>query len=223
MYNDVWTAKWVTEKLNTECDNIANVDKDGANVLKINRKVGSDFTVFSMALDKIEHVVILEVTGSVQPLHFITNIKSDYLIMGSSLDYLQQNNISFGGIGDLLSFAGKQDNRFYEHNNISFIRRGLNQHFAVKSHRRLDNKRFCIEMKRVTNSFIIATTYDYDVNAASVRKSKADAGDFNILLGMNPYGGVTREALEIALTMNISVFMWKDFLANLHIYGSRKY
>jgi hypothetical protein len=216
MYSDNWTAKFVKEKLSTASSNIKNITIEGSNTLLVDRKIGPSFRVFSMSLERIEHDLIREITDSTSNLTFLTNIKSDYLIQGISLDYLLGKSISFGGMGDLSHFAYEKNNFLYENRDYAFIKRGLDQHYIVKKHRQLDNRRISIERKGFSTPLIVATTYDYDVSIDSVRKSKSIVSDFKILLAMNPYGRITSGAIKIAESAGIEIWNWKDFLGKMN-------
>lgn len=215
MYSDKWTEKFIRKKLPSSCNNVANIISETSNIFLIERKVGASFRLFSLSLSKIEYDIVKEIVNNVSDLNFITNIKSDYLIQGNSLELMEVNEISFGGFGDLGSFADEHDNSIYENRNYAFIKRGLDQHDIVNRHYRLDNKRISIQRKGFNDHLVVTTTYDYEVTSESVRKNLLETEKFDILLAMNPYGRITRAANETAEATGIEISNWKDFYGKI--------
>jgi hypothetical protein len=215
MYSDTWTAKFVKEKLASE-HNVKNIVIEKPNIVIVDRDEGPSFTVFCMSLSKIGHDTMIEIADGTEDLIFITNIKKDYVIYGVTLEYLSRKDISFGGFGDLGHFAYKSDNDLYENKNYTFIKNALEHHRAVARHYRPDNNTIAILRKGFEKELTMATTYDYDVSAESIRKARTLSSDFNVLVGMNPYGRITGAAVSAAESMGVEVCMWKEFLGKLN-------
>lgn len=169
-----------------------------------------------MSLSKINHDTIIEIVTGIRDLNFITNIKKDYVIKGFTLEYLSSKETSFGGFGDLGHFANQSDNELYENKNYTFIKNALNQHRIVTRHYRPDNHTIAIIRNGFVKELTLATTYDYDVSVESVRKAMTLSSEFNVLVGMNPYGRITGDAISAADSMGVEVCTWKEFLGKLN-------
>ncbi|WP_117885802.1 hypothetical protein [Aureibaculum luteum] len=216
MYNDNWSSKFLKDKLK-EFDSIKTITASDSNLLKIERKKGESFLTFTMSLELIELNDIEEIVNYKSDIKFITNIKKEYKISGSAMNFLNNKRISFGGMGDLMRFANKENNSLQVDKEFEFVQRGLNQHNKVKSIERLDNKRIKIE-RIVLNDVIAVMNNDYELGTESVRSYKARFNDFKIMISTNPNARISTEANTVASSLSIDICTWGELLGKLNTF-----
>lgn len=214
MYNDNWSSNFLKDKLK-DFDSIKTIIPSDNNLLKIERKKGASFLTFTMSLESIKLNDIEEIVNYKNDIKFITNIKKEYKISGSAMNYLNSKKISFGGMGDLMRFANKEDNSLQLDKEFGFVHRGLNQHDKVKSIERLDNKRIKIE-RVILKDVIAVMNNDYELGAESVRSYKARFNDFKVMISTNPNARISTEAYTIAKSLNIDIGKWGELLGKLN-------
>lgn len=218
MYNDNWSSNFLKDKLK-DFDSIKSIIPSDNNLLKIERKKGESFLTFTMSLELIELNDIEEIVNYKNDIKFITNIKKEYKISGSAMNYLNREKISFGGMGDLMRFANKENNSLQLDKEFDFVHRGLIQHDKVTSIERLDNKR--IKVERVVLKDVIAVmNNDYELGAESVRSYKARFNDFKVMISTNPNARISTEAYTIAKSLNIDICKWGELLGKLNTFWS---
>jgi hypothetical protein len=218
MYNDSWSSNFLKDKLK-DFDSIKSITSSDSNLLKIERKKGESLLTFTMSLELIELNDIEEIVNYNNDIKFITNIKKEYKISGSAMIFLNSQRISFGGMGDFMRFANKENNSLQVDKEFEFVQRDLNQHNKVKSIERLDNKRIKIE-RIVLKDFIAVMNNDYELGAESVRSYKARFNDFKVMISTNPNSRISTEANTVAKSLNIDICKWGELLGKLNTFWS---
>lgn len=98
---------------------------------------------------------------------------------------------------------------------VRFILRNLKQHTKIRNIRRLDNKRYLISRHGLEDVTVIAL-YDYDLAVEAVRSAVDVYGKFDAIFKGNPNGRISKNAYELANSMNIKVLMWGELLGELN-------
>ena len=81
MYNDNWSSDFLKEKLK-DFSSVKSITKNDETLLKIERKRGDSFLIFTMSLELIELKNIEEIVKKHNNVQFITNIKKEYNLVG---------------------------------------------------------------------------------------------------------------------------------------------
>jgi hypothetical protein len=213
MHSDNWLTNFIKQKLST-FQSILKIETIEDNLVHLTRKEGSPFLTYTISLENVPFSDIKRIVSAESNINFIVNIKKHYKIDGDTIDFLNSKKISFGGMGDLMRYSNQDDNSLYEDKEYSFIRRGLEQHTAVSSFQRLDNKRIKINRYSMKD-FIIVLDNDYDLNTESVRSYKSRFDTFEVILSNNPNARITTDAYALAKTMDIDICTWGEFLGKL--------
>ena len=214
MYKDNWTKDFIIKKLK-DFKPAENINSIGQNLILVERRKGIDFTAFTLSLERIELARLEEICNSFPNINFIVNIKKQHYIPCNAIEYLHIQNISFGTVGDFMSYCNNQDNEVLLDKEFYFISRGLRQHKAVKSFQRLDNKR--IEIVRYNLPSIIAIMInEYNITGESIRFARDLYGEFKIIIKTNPNGSITTQAHKLSKQLDLECCTWGDFLGKLN-------
>ncbi|SIN80251.1 hypothetical protein SAMN05421769_0106 [Chryseobacterium scophthalmum] len=185
------------------------------NLILVERKKGIDFTAFTLSMEKIELSALQEICNRFLTINFIVNIKKQHNIPWNAIEFLHNRNISFGTLGDFMRFCNNEDNEILLDKEFYFVSRALRQHTAVKSFKRLDNRR--IEIERFGLPSIIAIMInEYDVTGESIRFARDLYGDFKVVIKTNPNGSITTQAHNINTQLDIECCTWGEFLGKLN-------
>jgi hypothetical protein len=204
---------WLLNKLKT-FDKVASTECINDHILKIFRKDGETLTV---SITPSTHIN-LELIAKWLQAHdtdFILHSKKEAVIDGEVYDYMDSQQKVLGGYGDIFRVLGQDHNWPYTAPEVSFILRGLRQHTNVSEVRRLDNKRYEIERHLLETVTVIALN-EYDMSVEAVRSAVDQYGPFDAILKSNPNGRITDAALEVAESLDLKIFWWRELLRNLN-------
>ena len=206
--------EWLIEKLKDN-HNIESTELINENVLKINKKQGLELKVKKSDLQTFTVDDVRKILSEYD-VDFILHTFKEPFVDGDVYEYLNNEQKTLGGFGDLMRVADKDINWPYFPPDVNFIMRGLNQHTKVSNVRRLDAKRYEISRVGLEKVIIIALN-DYDLGVEAIRTAIDEFGEFHAVLKSNPNGRISSEAIEIAKSLNLKIFKWGELLGMLNL------
>ncbi|WP_294332133.1 hypothetical protein [uncultured Chryseobacterium sp.] len=204
---------WLIENIEQH-DQVLSVNVEIDNVITIQRKEGISLRVAAIS----SKVTILSMVVDVVNAHsfdFLLNIPKNAYTVGEVFEFLDLRKISYGGLGDLYRVISEDDNWPYQPKEVSFIMRGLEQHFKVLSVKRLDDRRYSITRKNLPMVIILALN-DYDFNTETIRNGKQIYKTFDGILASNPNVRITGGAESIAKSLGVKIYTWGKLLGALN-------
>jgi hypothetical protein len=209
-----WSGKWLADKLKSH-EKVNNVSTISSNRVRVERKIGDEYELATMALLEVYESDLLEVLTPDDGISFAINISKDAYYHGGALELAESKNIILGGIGDLFRAMALEDPETYVNPDVRFLLRGLRQHNRVSSVRRLDDRRY--QMDRVgLNSVIVLALHDYDLSADSVRNGLEKYGECHAILAANPNCRPTTIAINAATSAGVQIYKWSELLGALN-------
>ena len=210
---DCWSGEWCKSKL-ADHNNIGSIELLSSNLLLVTHKNGNIFKIATMSLVKIDSV---DIEGLIQDsvVDFVLNVSKEPYITQKALQRAENNNFSIGGLGDAMRALGDGTFKKYINPEISFILRGLEQHSKVTNITRLDNRRFEIERNELSSVIVLALN-EYDLTADSIRVAIDKFPKFDMILKSNPNGGISKNAVSVAQSANITIYRWGELLGALN-------
>jgi hypothetical protein len=211
---DSWTAEWACTKL-IENGGIKSARAIGTNHIELSVKdVQQPVHIATMSVEAVTAVDLQEVVSS-RSIEFAMNIKGDALYDRSAIQFSKSVPIGLGGLGDLYTAAGEREFRNYLPKEARFILRGLEQHTAVSTVERLNNRLYLIE-RRAKSPLVILSLNDYDLTADSVRSGIQRFGNCDVILSSNPNCRASRESIAAAGHCGVKLLKWGELLGELN-------
>ncbi|WP_433630182.1 hypothetical protein [Chryseobacterium cucumeris] len=204
---------WLIDRLH-EDRNIStslNEEKTILIIEKKNRCESLSISIISSNQPSLDDII--NITGKYNTDFILT--KKDTLINGEILEFLEKKEKIIGSYGDVFRIMNQEYNFPYLPPEVRFILRNLKQHTKIRNIRRLDNKRYLISRHGLEDVTVIAL-YDYDLAVEAVRSAVDVYGKFDAIFKGNPNGRISKNAYELANSMNIKVLMWGELLGELN-------
>lgn len=211
MLNNV--SNWLIENIEKH-DKVLSVNVEPDNVINIQRKGGIALKVAAISLKVTNLTDVIDLVKEYS-FEFLLNIPKDAYTVGEIFDYLDSEQISYGGLGDLYRVLSETENFPYQQPEVSFIMRGLEQHSKVSAVKRLDDRRYSITRKNLPTVIVLALN-DYDFNTESVRNGKQVYKTFDGILTSNPNARITGGAESVAETLGLKIYTWGQLLGALN-------
>jgi hypothetical protein len=211
---DNWSAEWIAEKVRSH-DNVATATVVSENVVQIKRKKWSDVNVATMSVRPVDRTVLATLLKEKKAIDFVVNIPKDAHVLGDALQFINQNNFGFGGLGDLFRALSTESVRDYVDPEFGFVLRSLRQHSRVKSVERLEDRRVKIERKNL-EPVVVLVLNDYELTAEHIRAGIERYGDFQAVVCSNPNSRVTTAAEAAASEAHLRIFDWSEFFSALN-------
>lgn len=164
-----------------------------------------------------KHVTLATTEGLINHLpDFIASVPSGAFWDGAVMMECEEKSIGWGGIGTLTSACMRGDLSNETEKTTKFARRLLKQHGNIISLEYINSLVMVAHTKKGA-AIRIALCNDYDISADSVRSSREELGEFDVLLKNNPYGLITPDAQEAARQLGSTIldsssvhgYLWK--------------
>lgn len=181
-------------------------------ILRVSRERWPDFDVGILSERTVD-------AGEVEPfvgrsVSMVINVPKYGVWTGRAIERLAEEEIAFGGVGDLMSATNQEDVRAYVSKEFRFVERGLQQHSRVTRLERIADRVF-----KVHRAGGIAVTVmvlnEYDLTGDHIRTALSRYGEFDVVLKSNPNGRITKGAYKVAQHLGVEAFKWGELLRHI--------
>lgn len=207
-------AAWVAKRLETSKLVVsANAVGDRINVSRESRPAVS---IGVLSVPDVRVSDVLPFTSDADPIEFVLNIPRQGRFLGATITHLDEEQVGWGGMAD--AFRALRDHNSlgdYEERELKFVFRGLRQHRRVEDVILLDDHRFRV-VRRELSDIVIFMGAAYQPTAESVRDAVDRYGEFDIFAATNPNSNPTAEAVQVATDSGFRMLKWAETLAALH-------
>jgi len=207
------SADWAKDKLE-EHKLVKEIKVIDSNNIEIINRYDEKYKVSVISMSHIT----LENTSSLIPhdIDFLFNIPKEPLIDVDVLNKGKSENFGIGGMGDIMRALNSKDLNNYISPEVEFILNGLEQHTAVSSIVRLDNRRFLVN-RYAKEPLTVLALNDYEITADIIRTAKTKFKTYDVILASNPNARITAQAKQVLDTPPyIEVLMWRNLLGKLN-------
>jgi hypothetical protein len=211
---DNWSGKWIAEKIHKH-DNVASVTLVSGNVLHVKRKRWKDLNIATMAIKVVTSATFSDLLKGKKDIDFVVNIPKDACVRGDALNFAEQHNFGFGGLGDLFRALSSESPRDYLDPEFGFVLRSLKQHSRVTGVTRVEDRLLRVE-RRNLEPVVILVLNDYELTAEHLRAGIERYGEFQAIVCSNPNSRITSAAEAAAGESKIQIFNWKEFFSQLN-------
>jgi len=149
-----------------------------------------------------------------QPHIIIAPYKSIW--SGSAINYARQQNLGWGGIGELTRAIDSDDVAAIQKKEYEFVESGLNKHTKVQRLEREFDRVFTIHRINGLSPLKITLINEYELTADHVTHASEIYGSFDIVLKTNPNGNITGMAEMAAEHLSVKICSWRGLLGRLN-------
>ena len=210
---------WLVTKLNDheEHPDIDSAIALGNSFIEIHTTKGK--TVIVGAIDSNSNITsqdVYEVYKNGVPKPNIVIAKYGAIWDGGAIDYLRQQNIGWGGMGEILSAFQTDCYADIQKREYNFVEEGLLKHSRVIRLERIYDRVFKIHRKSGLPPFTITLINSYELSGEEVRHAIKTYGKFNAVLKTNPNGSPTGQAYSAAAEIGADIFIFRELLGRLN-------
>jgi hypothetical protein len=209
-----WTGNWVADKMKGHTE-VSDVGLLTARHVQLTRKKYSTIIVGTTAVDRFDASVLTSFLEGAPEVAFVVNVPKESYVTGSALRLSARHGIPIGGLGDLMRAVSLPDVSEYVSKEIAFIERGLTQHTRIESYERLDDRRYLVKRRDLSDVHVVFLN-EYELTADHVRTARSRYGAFTMLVITNPNGRSTSSAANAAEAIGCHIYKWGDFLGALN-------
>lgn len=209
-----WTGAWIAERVSKHSD-VVSATLLEPQVLEVQVKGGRKVVVGTVATLMVTKELLEELFWRGHDFGFIVNVPKESYWTGDAIQLVVGRHCAFGGVGDLNRALAEDSPRDYVFREYAFIERGLQQHTAVDRLERLADRKYLIHRAR-RSSVCVVFLDAYELTADHVRTARERYGAFDHVVRSNPNGRSTRQAIDAAKSMGVSVLDWRQLLGRLN-------
>lgn len=209
-----WTGRWVLERIRAD-KHVEQADLLLPQRLHVTRRDLPELFIDTISVERVDAAVLQPFVAQTPAPSFVVNVSRESYTVGSALSLAAQCRFGIGGMGELIRALGVADVRDIISKDIEFLLRGLNQHSAVRSVERLDDRRFRIR-RCAHPEMVVVCLPAYEMLADHVRTARDRYGNFDVVVASNPNGSVAASADQAAESMGLEIYKWGPFLGRLN-------
>lgn len=210
---------WIVSKLNEQEEHheIDTATALGESLIEIRTKKGK--TVIVGAIDTSSNITEHDIhkvyiSGPKTPNVVVAKFSSFW--NGSAIDYSRQQNMGWGGMGEISSAFHTDHYSGIQRREYSFVEEGLLKHTRVTRLERVYDRVFKIHRNNGLAPLTIALINSYELSGDEVRNAINRYGNFNAVLKTNPNGSPTGNAYSAAAEIGAEIFLWRELLGRLN-------
>lgn len=208
------TRDWAARKL-LDHGEVAAVRPVGEIFIRIRPKHSEPFSSAILKEDCVHRRSVETVFDCCADLQFITNIPKEGIWTGDAIAMAVENELGWGGFGDLMSAINSDSVKGFQKKEYSFVERGLRQHGRVLNYERIYDRVFLLHRDELPD-IKVALVYAYDLTAEHVRIAREKYGEFSVIVKTNPNGEITTSALQVGRRLGVDILGWGDFYGRLN-------
>jgi len=212
------TTAWVADRI-AETTDATGTKVTSPFTFRVNRKDLPSFEVLVLSAAKVTDDILDPLLADAPSASFVVNVPKNGIWTESGIATARSHDCAFGGIGELMSALHQKldDVSAFIKKENAFVERGLDQHDNV-SHFDQEYDRVYMVHRPGMKSLRVVLLNEYELTAEHVRTARTNYGPFDIVLMTNPNGTATKDSLDTAKAMQVSILPWRRFLGRL---GSR--
>jgi hypothetical protein len=142
--------------------------------------------------------------------------KSDAIWSGSAIYYARQQNMGWGGMGQISSTFLTDDYSEIQRSEYKFVEDNLLRHSKVARLERVYDRVFKIHRTGSLAPITIVLINSYELSGDEVRHAIKKYGSFDVVLKTNPNGSPTGNAYSAALEIGADILVWRELLGRLN-------
>lgn len=204
-----WVAPWVIDKITGERV-VTSATRLSNSLIKLVRQDLPDLLVALVHLPVIDATVVASALNEDPHPQFIANLAPESHVTGDAIQLSEREKLPVGRFSDLARAARLADVSSYRHPEIAYAEQGLDQHSAIASYERLDERRYTIHRTGRPDRVVILLD-DYELTGDSLRNAWAKYGEFEWVILTNPNLRGTENASLTAETMGVRLLTWREF------------
>lgn len=220
-------AEWIAEKINAAGKSGIEATVECDDVVFVQRSVRPDAYVGVVPIRPANSASLVklndakDVRAQKPAMTMMIAIPRGTRWTGSAMRWLQSVQISFGGVGDLLS-AIRSVNELSTHRNktFAFVDDGLRRHSRVADLEWIDSKKVGVRLQNDV-TITVALEDAYDITMGVARDAARTLGTFDVLLKTNPNGSITSDGAENIERLGFQTQKWGELFAYLAKRGGR--
>jgi hypothetical protein len=215
-------AEWVADKLNSDSESQGiSATVESADVVFVQRQKKPSAYVGVVPTKRGEATPLIgldeaqSVAAQQSEMAMIIAIPRGARWSGATMRRLQSDGIAFGGVGDLLSALG-HDNDISTHRNktFAFVNDGLLRHSRVASLDWVESKKVRIRLRNDA-TVTVALEDAYDLTMSVARDAARTFGAFDVLLKTNPNGSITSNGAASVEQLGFQSLKWGELFGYL--------
>ena len=214
-------AEWIAEKINTS--NIqgtsATAESDEVVFVRRTEKSSEDIGVVPNIRRNLRMIVstndVEEILALQPEIAMMVVIPREARWSRSAMEYLQSQEVAFGGVGDLYSaICYDNDISIYRNKTFAFVDDGLRRHSRVADLNWVDSGWVEVHLKN-KSVVTVALNGEYDITMDVAREASRISGNFDILLKTNPNGSITSDGAENVKQLGFRTLKWGEIFGYL--------
>lgn len=205
-----WAAKQLMEH-----SEVVATEPRGDWFIDIERKKHESFCTAVLSQPKVIAESLENMLSFNVEIQFVTNIPSNGIWKGDAITFAHDNDLGWGGFGDLMSAINQEFVNGFQRKEYAFFEKGVKQHTKVQSYKRIFDRVFQISRQDLPD-IKVALVFEYELTAEHVRSTIEKYGEFSLIVKTNPNGNTTGNALEVARGLGIEILKWGEFLGRLN-------
>jgi hypothetical protein len=209
------SARWVAEKIQAAKE-VAAAKVLGPHVIQIERKTLDAFVVATMALKRVAADDLRKVLDQAgHRISFAVNIAGNGYFTGDALEEAARRKVPIGAYGDLWRALSLENVGDYVNDTTAFIEHGLAQHTQVEGFVREADRLYLVHRRRGRDLRAIFLD-EYDLTSEHLRVATKRYGRCDLVVNVDPNGGATSSAVDLARQSGFEIYKWGEFYSALH-------
>lgn len=207
-------TSWVAKNI-SKMDEVYEATVIGPNLLQVRRKKYDPFVAAIVSVEVVTTEVLEPILDANPAIEIVVNVPRESVWTGGAIQSAGTRGIAFGAVRDLMSAISDEDVRAYVRKEYAFVERGLRQHNRVSGWDREFDRVYLVHRDELPPLRFVMLN-EYELTADHVRTARDRYGAFDTVLINNPNGKPTGDAIELAKSMGIGIFLWAEFFGRLN-------